>query len=189
MKIILASGSPRRKELFGDIVKDFMIEVSNTDETVPEGMDGHMLPCFLSELKAKDIAKSHPEDIVIGCDTVVIKGSKVLGKPKDKEDATEMMRFLSGSIHEVVTGCYICCGDKSRCFSETTKVEFLELSDSEIEEYVNSDEPYDKAGGYGIQGKAKVFIKGISGDYFNVVGLPVARLKRELSAFCKDLNK
>ena len=187
MKIILASAYPRRKELFADVAKDFIIEVSNADETTPEGITADMLPCFLSELKAKDVAAKHPNDIVIGCDTVVIKDDRVLGKPKNTKDATEMMRFLSGSVHEVITGCYICCGDKSKGFSERTKVEFFELSDNEIEDYVTSLEPYDKAGGYGIQGKAKVFIKGIVGDYFNVVGLPVARLKRELDDFIRNL--
>lgn len=185
MKFILASGSPRRKELFSDVVGDFEIDVSNSDETVPEDMDRHLVPCFLSRLKAVDVAKRHKNDVVIGCDTVVIKNGRILGKPHSKNEAREMMQFLSGGIHEVITGCFICFGDKSVSFSETTKVRFLTLSDEEIEEYICTDEPYDKAGGYGIQGKAKVFIEGIDGDYFNVVGLPVSRLKKELERFLK----
>lgn len=189
MRIILASGSPRRKELFKDITEDFDIIVSNADESVPDGTNVYDIPCYLSKIKALDIAKSHKNDIIIGCDTVVIKDGRVLGKPKDKTDAEQMMRFLSDSTHEVITGCCIIKGDTCVSFYERTKVTFNKMSDDEIFEYISSDEPYDKAGGYGIQGKAKIFISGICGDYFNVVGLPVARLKKELDKFTKNTDR
>lgn len=184
-KIILASASPRRKELFAVIINDFEVIPSNAEEIVPENIQALDQAEYLAGLKARDIAKNYPDRIVIGADTCVVAGAEVLGKPKDKEDAKRMLQLLSGNTHKVVTGCAICKGEKFLSFSNITEVEFYKLTDREIEEYINSSEPYDKAGAYGIQGKAGLFVKGIKGDYFNVVGLPVSQLNRELNKFKK----
>lgn len=182
-KIILASASPRRRELFTVITDDFEIIPSNAEETVPDGISALEQAEYLAGIKASDIAKKHPDRVVIGADTCVVADKEVLGKPKNKADAERMLRLLSGKTHRVITGCAICKGNKFTSFSNITEVEFYPLSDIEIEEYINTLEPYDKAGGYGIQGKAGLFVKGIKGDYFNVVGLPVSQLNRELKEF------
>ena len=121
----------------------------------------------------------------VSADTIVCLNNKVLGKPKSREDAFFMLRDLGGNTHSVFTGVTIIKGDKKKTFSQETKVTFYELSDEEIYEYIDSGEVYDKAGSYGIQGKGGLLVKGIEGDYFNVVDLPVARLKRELEDFIK----
>ncbi|MGN1080979.1 MAG: Maf family protein, partial [Acutalibacteraceae bacterium] len=120
MKYILASGSPRRKELFSAISESFEIDVPDTDETAPKGISPDELPSYLAAKKALEAAKRHPEDLVIGCDTVVIKDSVVLGKPRSREEARDMLVLLSGSTHTVITGCFLCIGDKTLSFSEKT---------------------------------------------------------------------
>ncbi len=188
-KIILASASPRRQELLSDIVPDFEIHVSQVDETIPQGMQVTDIPAYLATLKARDVAKSHSSDIVIGSDTIVVCDNEVLGKPKDSADAYRMLKMLSGKRHMVCTGCAIVCGEIEHSFCETTQVEFYELSNDEINEYIATNDCYDKAGAYGVQSKGKTLVKGIYGDYYNVVGLPLGRLKRELSLFIKSLDK
>lgn len=188
-KIILASASPRRQELLGDIVPDFEIEVSTVDETIPCSIQVSDIPAYLAMLKARDVAKSHFSDIVIGSDTIVVCDDKVLGKPKDSEDAYKMLKMLSGKRHMVCTGCAIICGDKEHSFCEITQVEFYDLSDDEINEYIATNDCYDKAGAYGVQSKGKTLVKAIYGDYYNVVGLPLGRLKRELTTFIDSLDK
>lgn len=183
--VILASASPRRKELFSIIENDFDIIPSKVEEIVPDGVSALEQAEYLATLKACDISKRYPNSLVIGADTCVVAEGKVLGKPKDKADADFMLRLLSGKIHRVVTGCAICYKEKTISFSNVTDVEFYPLTDSEIEEYTNTSEPYDKAGAYGIQGKAGLFVKGIKGDYFNVVGLPVSQLNKILNEFKK----
>ncbi len=182
-KIILASKSPRRQELLRFITSDFEVLPSLAAEDVPQSITAAETAEYLAALKAGDVAQQHRDCVVIGADTCVIAGDMVLGKPKSKDEARQMLRLLSGKAHKVITGCAIIKGDKISSFSVTTEVEFYPLSDGEIEEYISTDEPYDKAGGYGIQGKACLFVKGIAGDYFNVVGLPVAELNRKLNAF------
>lgn len=177
---ILASASPRRKELLRTVIDEFSIIPSEVEEVVPAELVPAKQPEFLSRLKAEDIALKYPKATVIGADTSVIIGERVMGKPKDKKDAKEMLELLSGNTHSVITGCCIICGEKSVSFSVETKVTFYELSEQEINEYLQTGEPYDKAGAYGIQGKGALLVKEISGDYFNVVGLPIAELSRHL---------
>lgn len=182
-EIILASASPRRRELLSVITDKFTVLPSGADETVPENLPAIEQAEYLAKLKAQFLAKEHPESIVIGADTCVIANDTVLGKPKDTEDAKRMLELLSSKTHKVITGCAAILGDKCISFSETTLVEFYPLTDSEIADYIATSEPYDKAGAYGIQGKAGLFVKKIDGDYYNVVGLPIARLKRVLEEF------
>ena len=182
-RFILASKSPRRQELLQVITDDFEIIVSEVEEILPEGILPEEAPVYLSRIKAEAVAADHPDRVVIGADTVVILDSEVLGKPRDKDDAIRMLRALSGRVHTVVTGCSLIKGEHKLSFSEITHVEFYPLSGREIEEYIATGEPFDKAGAYGIQGKGSVLVRRIEGDFFNVMGLPVGRLKRELSGF------
>ncbi len=181
MAIILASASPRRQELLKYAVKDFIIRPADIDETLPDDVPPVRAAEYLAVKKAEAVfEKSGINDIVIGCDTVVIAGEEILGKPSDEEDARRMLGMLSGRVHMVVTGVCICTGAEKKSFSECTEVEFYELTDKEIVEYISTGDPMDKAGAYGIQSEGCVLVKRICGDFFNVVGLPAARLKREL---------
>ena len=181
MKYILASASPRRKELFSKIVDEFEICPSNISETVPDGLQAEKQPEYLAKIKAEDIAKKHPEDIVVGADTSVILGDEILGKPKDRKDAKRMLNALSGKTHKVITGCAVVKKGVTESFSVTTEVTFHLLDKNDVEQYLDTDEPYDKAGSYGIQGLAMIFVKEINGDYYNVVGLPINHLKDYLT--------
>ena len=186
MKLILASASPRRQELISLITNEYVCNPSGVEEVIPDDIAVSEIPLCLAQQKAKAVAEDFPDDIVVGCDTAVILEGEVLGKPKDKDDARRMIKALSGKVHQVVTGCALVKGEKISGFSNVTDVEFFELSDDEIQDYINSSEPYDKAGAYGIQGKASLFVKGIRGDYFNVVGLPVSELKRQINRFVME---
>ena len=182
-KPILASASPRRQEYLKLIFDDFDIIPSDVEEILPRGISVKSAPEYLARLKALDIAKKHPENLIIGADTCVIYGNKIFGKPKSLDEAFSMLKKLSGKSHKVITGCALVKGDKIKTFSVTTTVKFFKLSDSEITSYIATPEPYDKAGGYGIQSMGGLFVKGIKGDYLNVVGLPVPRLKKEIEKF------
>lgn len=182
--IILASGSPRRRELMELAGYTFTVEVSDADENVSEADPGRMVE-ELSLRKAAAVAALHDRDRgdceIVGADTIVVLDGKVLGKPEDEEDAARMLRALSGRSHEVYTGVSILTMKDGavtgrRQFHECTKVRMREMSDEEILGYIRTGEPMDKAGAYGIQGKAAIFISGIEGDYFNVVGLPICHL-------------
>lgn len=175
---ILASNSPRRQELIKLVISEFNVVPSGIEENVPDGIAPHDSPEYLARLKAEDISARFPDDTVIGADTSVIMGDKILGKPKDAAEAGKMLSILSGKTHKVITGCAVCKGGECRSFSSVTEVEFYELSKREIDGYILSGEPFDKAGAYAIQGKGALFVKKIEGDYFNVVGLPVAELAR-----------
>ena len=179
-RIILASQSPRRQELIGYILSDYEVIVSAVEETLPDGIAPEEVPAYLAGVKAQAVAAEHPDDVVIGADTVVILDGQVLGKPKDADDAFHMLRSLSGKAHTVITGCAIIQDGRMTTFSDRTRVEFYPLSDREILDYIATGEPFDKAGAYGIQGRGSVLVKRIEGDFFNVMGLPVARLKREM---------
>ena len=192
MNIILASGSPRRKELLAQAGFDFEVEVSNADENVAEESPTEMVE-ELAARKAEAVVNLHnkKEDncLVIGADTIVVLDGKILGKPADEADAKAMLASLSGRTHQVYTGVTLIRLRKaengsilqeSRTFSEGTDVSFYPLTKEEIRSYIATGEPMDKAGAYGIQGKAAVFVKEIKGDYNNVVGLPIARLYQEL---------
>lgn len=179
--IILASQSPRRQELLKLITNDFEIKVSNVDEILPDKITPKEAVMYLSKIKAEPFANG--EDIVIGADTVVALDGKILGKPKNEENAREMLRFLSGRTHSVFTGVTLASDKKTKTFAVETKVKFFELTDGEIDEYIKTKEPFDKAGAYGIQGFGSLLVEKIDGDYFNVVGLPVSALARELKVF------
>ena len=183
--IILASASPRRQELLKLIFDEFSICASEVEEIIPDGLDTDKIPEYLANLKASDVAKNHSESVVIGADTCVIIDGKVLGKPHSKDEAAAMLKMLSGKTHKVITGCSVIYGDVKDSFSVKTDVKFFQLTESQIEEYVNSDEPYDKAGGYGIQSKGALFVEKINGDYNNVVGFPIAELNRRLENLLK----
>lgn len=183
MDIILASASPRRKNLLSKIFDNFRVIPSDIRELVPRDLPVDKCPEYLACLKAESISKGREKYLIIGCDTSVIIEGKRLNKPRSTDDARMMMKLLSGRTHKVITGCCLYYMGRYISFSEETEVEFYPLTENEIEEYVKSKEPYDKAGGYGIQDKGALFIKGIKGDYYNVVGLPIARLKREIDAF------
>ncbi len=183
MEVILASASPRRKALLSKLFDDYKVIPSDIREMVPRNLEVDKCPEYLACAKAEMVSKGREKSLVIGCDTSVICDGKMLNKPRDTNDARIMMNMLSGAVHRVITGVCLCYMGKSCSFSVSTDVEFFELSEKEIEEYIISAEPYDKAGGYGIQGKGGLFVKGIHGDYFNVVGLPIARLKRAIDEF------
>lgn len=185
--IILASASPRRQELLSLICDTFTVEPADIDETITENIGLEKTPEYLAVKKAKHIHNSnHYDDIVIGCDTGVFSDNKMLGKPKSKEDACNILSSLSGKTHKVITGCAIFYKDLIISFSSTTEVEFYELTKAEIETYVDTNEPMDKAGAYGIQGKGAVFVKGIKGDFYNVVGLPIALLNKKLNLLLNE---
>lgn len=179
-KYILASGSPRRKELLNLLDIDFTIEVSDICEDLKEGLTNSELVMDLAYQKAKDISLRNPNKYVLGFDTLVISNGVPLGKPKDKEDAFKMIKELSGNTHTVMTGCAIVNSDYEDVFYNATKVTFYEMTDEEIIEYIDTLEPMDKAGAYGIQGYGAKYIKSITGDYYTVMGLPVAILYKKL---------
>lgn len=183
-KVILASASPRRQELIKLIFDSVEILPADCDETLPDGISAREAVEYLSKIKNEASSElTEKENLIISADTVVSVDDEILGKPVDKEDARRMISLLSGKVHQVYTGVTLSLNGKVKTFSEKTDVEFFDLTENEIEEYISSNEPYDKAGSYGIQGKAGLLVKGINGDYYNVVGFPVARLKREIQKF------
>lgn len=180
MKIVLASSSPRRRELMAHITPDFAVCCADVDEaavvrTTPFGSPA-LLAQRLAEAKCRAVACTHPADAVIGCDTVVDVDGVIFGKPRDRDDARRMLRALSGRVHLVHTGVFLCAAGRETGFADTTRVRFAPLSDAEIDAYTATDDPFDKAGAYGIQSGASRFITGIEGCYFNVMGFPVARV-------------
>lgn len=213
MKVYLASGSPRRRELLTQIGIEYEVKVSDIDEK-SDILEAPMLVEDLSRRKAmavfeqllsgykvtsdyaertdklkSDDSNAFPDGlVVIGADTVVALDGEILGKPASKADAKDMLRRLSGKTHDVYTGVTLCILDKTggnvvKIFHEKTEVTFYEMSDADIDEYVKTGDPLDKAGAYGIQGFAARYIKGISGDYNNVVGLPIGKMFQELKSF------
>lgn len=191
MKIILASQSPRRKELLERMgIQDFETISPNVDESAFHGLPPEELVRRLSAEKAAAVAGKVGEDaVVIAADTVVALEGAVLGKPADELDAFKMLSALSGVRHQVYTGVTVCRGGEKQTAHEVTDVTFRELSEREIEDYISTGEPMDKAGAYGIQGYGALLIQGISGDYYNVMGLPVCRLSGMLSRFGVDCLK
>lgn len=182
-KFIVASASPRRKELLSNTGFTFDIIPSDADESCEKGLSPEELVKELAARKAKSVFKNNRDCVVLGCDTVVEYGGTVLGKPQSRNEAKKMLRMLSGKIHNVHTGVCITDSEQTCTFVKTVKVEFYNLSEKEIERYVNTGESDDKAGAYGIQGLGCVLVKGIEGDYFSVVGLPVAETVRHLEKF------
>lgn len=181
MHLILASASPRRKELLGLFHIPFDIRVADIDETMDETKPPYEEVSRVSRLKALAIPREE-EDTVIAADTIVVCQGKILGKPKDEADAIRMLKLLSGRDHQVMTGCTVLRGGKSKTFTEVTDIHFRKLTEKEIKAYVATGEPMDKAGAYGIQGGAALFCEKMVGDYYNVMGLPVCRLWQTLRA-------
>lgn len=183
MRVILASASPRRQELLKQIFETFLVCPAQMEEVVPDSLPVDACPAYLATEKAKCVALQYPEDLVIGSDTAVILGDEMLGKPADAEDAIRMLQALSGKAHQVITGCCLVHGEKVHAFSEKTDVKFKNLTDNEIATYVATGEPMDKAGAYGIQGLGGALVAAVHGDFDNVVGLPVERLREEIRHF------
>lgn len=179
--IILASASPRRKEILELADLKFDVMPSDAQEITTKTAPNEVV-MELASIKAKDIyEKSEKQSMIVGADTVVAYQGQILGKPTDEADAKRMLTMLSGQTHEVYTGVCVIEDEKIKTFYEETKVTFYEISDEQIDRYIKTGEPMDKAGSYGIQGKAAVFIKGIEGDYYNVVGFPIARFLQEIT--------
>ena len=180
MAIILASTSPRRSEILKNLGVDFKVAAPCTDEYSSANTPGELTE-ELARQKALDVRERVDEnDVVIACDTVVWAGGRALGKPKNADEAAEMLRLLSGKTHEVYSGICVARGSKVVTAHEVTRVRFAELSDHDVAKCIALGAPYDKAGSYAVQGIASLYIDGIDGDYFNVVGLPVRLLYKTL---------
>ena len=175
MSIILASASPRRKELLGLFHVPFEIRVADIDEAMDLSKAPYDEVARVSRLKALAVPREN-DDTVIAADTIVVCEGRVLGKPKNEADAKSMLRLLSGREHQVMTGVTVLRGARCETFTEVTDIHFRPLTDAEIDGYVATGEPMDKAGSYGIQGGAALFCTHMVGDYYNVMGLPVCRL-------------
>ncbi len=179
MELILASQSPRRKELMGLFGLPFTVRVADIDEAMDPAKPPFDEVARVSREKALAIPRQ-PEDIVVAADTIVVCGGRVLGKPADEAEAAAMLQLLSGKDHQVMTGVTVLRGDRALTCTEVTQIHFRPLSDREIRRYVATGEPMDKAGAYGIQGGAALFAEKMVGDYYNVMGLPVCRLGQML---------
>lgn len=179
--IILASGSPRRQQFFKDLDIDFSIQLKEIKEIYPKELKGAEITDFLADLKSQAFTDLNDKDLLITSDTIVWLENKALGKPKDAKDAFTMLRALSGKKHQVITSISIKSNAYQKIINDATTVSFKELSDEEIHYYINNYKPFDKAGGYGIQEWIGfIGIENIKGSYFNVVGLPVHKLYKEL---------
>lgn len=190
-KIILASGSPRRKQLLEWAEVPFEVIVSNIDETYPPTLLPERVPVYIALQKAIDVKEKlsaqNADQIILAADTVVVLNSTIIGKPKDREHAIQILTSISGKIHKVITGVVFLYKGKEISFSDVTSVEFYPLTLAEIEYYVNKYKPYDKAGAYAIQEWIGVTgIKTISGDFYNVMGLPVSRVVKELKSLIAE---
>ncbi len=186
MSLVLASASPRRKKLLEQLGFELKIDPSSVEEVFDESVEPSIMARNLAYLKAEEVSLRHPTEIVLGADTIVVLDGLMLAKPSDAEDAKAMLRLLSGRIHQVWTGVSLVKRetDTNISFAECTEVQFAALSDHEIDAYVATGSPLDKAGAYGIQDDwGAVFISGISGDYYNVVGLPLHAMYRNLLKF------
>jgi septum formation protein len=186
MSLILASQSPRRQELLGLFWIPFTVRVADIDESMDSRANPYAEVARVSQLKALAVPRD-PDDVVIAADTIVVCEGRVLGKPHDAEEARQMLRLLSGRDHQVMTGMTVLRGDKAAICTEVTDLRFRELSDREIDAYVATGEPMDKAGAYGIQGGAALFCERMVGDYYNVMGLPVCRLSKILHQIAPDM--
>ena len=179
MNLILASQSPRRRELLGLITNDFTVRVADIDETMDPTRPASEEVARVSRKKAMAVERE-AEDVVIAADTIVVCEGQILGKPRDEEDAFRMLSMLSGRDHQVMTGMTVLRGDECRTTTEITDIHFRALLPEEIRAYIATGEPMDKAGAYGIQGGAALFATRLCGDYYNVMGLPVCLLAQTL---------
>ena len=194
MRIILASGSPRRHYLLKMINLAHEVIPSSVEEIVPDGVSPEEVARSLALQKAQDVANSHPDSLVIGADTIVVLNGEILGKPQSAAQAVEMLQKLSGNTHTVITGVALIDGSRGNAgqtvFHESTRVTFSSLINDEIRAYVAGGSPMDKAGSYGIQDDLGcLFVSSIQGDYYNVVGLPLQHLYRQLRAVNQDIIK
>ena len=180
MALILASASPRRKELLERAGLSFACIPAKGEEVIAAGTPPEQAALTLAQQKALEVASARPAGTVIGADTIVVLDGLILGKPKDEEDAARMLGMLSGREHLVLTGVCVVHKGHAHSFVQQTKVRFYPLTPAKIRGYVMTGEPMDKAGGYGIQEKGMALVEGIEGDFFNVMGLPIARLLRLL---------
>lgn len=178
--LILASTSPRRKELLQKLNIPFTTFSPNVDESVNQNLPPEEIVMLLSSRKANVAAQQFPSSTIIAADTIVVSDEKILGKPNSRKEAKQMLCSLSGKRHFVYTGVTLINKQHAERFYEKTAVDFWPLTDQEIEKYLDSGEPFDKAGAYGIQGVGSLFVKSIHGDYYSVVGLPISRLFRLL---------
>ena len=186
MEVILASQSPRRKELLGLFHIPFTIRVSDADETMDPNAPAAEQVALVSRRKAEAVPRDK-DDVVIAADTIVVCQDQILGKPRDAADASRMLHMLSGRDHQVMTGMTVLRGDRCAVCTEITDIHFRELSDREIQAYIRTGEPMDKAGSYGIQGGAALFAERLVGDYYNVMGLPVCRLGQLLREIAPEI--
>ncbi len=181
--IILASKSPRRRQLLSMMGLDFTVRTADIDETMDSAQTPAHETAAVCRRKAEKIAQdTAPGDVVIAADTIVVIGGKILGKPQDEEDAARMLRLLSGHTHTVYTGLCVICGAQAQTQVVASEVTFRPLSSEEIRAYIKTGEPMDKAGAYGIQGYGAMFVSHLEGDYFSVMGLPVCTLSGMLRA-------
>lgn len=183
--MILASGSPRRKELLTSLDMEFEIKVSNIEEVLNESLPIHEQVMDLAKQKAD--ALNIEDDLILSADTIVVVEDQILGKPKDEEDAYRMLKQLSDKTHFVYTGCCLKIGPTYRLFYDETKIKFKELSDELIWDYIKTKEPMDKAGAYGIQGIGGKLVEYYIGDFYNVMGLPIHKVKTEIDKLKEDL--
>ncbi len=182
-RFILASNSPRRRELLTNCGYLFEVKPSDCDESIAENLSPQEAVKELARRKALSVLNDNADAVVLGCDTVVAVDGRILGKPADREDALRMLMSLSGKKHIVSSGVCVADSQSCECFENTTEVEFYPLSEETVESYLDTLEYTDKAGGYGIQGYGSVLVKGIKGDYFSVMGLPVSECARALASF------
>lgn len=189
MKLVLASQSPRRQELLWNLGLEFRLQIPDTDESYPEDMPVRMVPSYLSEKKARAVSDFLKfDELLIAADTIVLYEGRIFNKPSDPEEAKQMLHLLSGNMHEVITGVTLKTREKEITFSELTRVYFRELTSEFIEYYVSKYKPFDKAGGYGIQDIiGYVAIEKVNGCFYNVMGLPVSRLVKEMKQFGLDI--
>ena len=183
MNLILASGSPRRRELLSLYTTDFTVCASDFDESTVTADTPAQLVEKLARGKCLAVAAQHPGTVVLGCDTVVDVNGEVFGKPHSVEDAKRMLRALSGATHAVHTGVYVSDGKRTESFVDSCRVTFFPLSEEEIDFYASTQEPYDKAGAYAIQGRAALWLDRIEGDYYTIMGLPLSRTVQLLGHF------
>jgi len=177
---ILASQSPRRRELLRLLDIEFVVKPSDVEEIVEPGVPFEQVVMDLAKQKAAHIAYDHPDRIVLGFDTLVIHNHEALGKPRDRADAFQMLRRLSNDTHRVLTGCAMVCCDEIETFYDFADVTFHPMTDAEINDYLDTGEPFDKAGAYGIQGYGGRYVKKVDGDYYSVMGVPLSKLYQHI---------
>lgn len=186
MALVLASKSPRRRQLMALVAPNFLVTQADIAEDAGNNILAAKTALHIARQKAQNAALQHPQDIVIGCDTVVEINGMAVGKPHGKQQAIEMLKLLRATRHWVHTGVCVMAPNRQHSFCETTAVDFAYMPDEEIKAYAETSEPYDKAGAYGVQGWAARYITRIEGCYYNVMGLPVARLAKVLEKFTKE---